>query len=99
MPLLLDEPRLVAFRHPEPETPVHVVVASRQHFASLAEVGEEHAALLGELVLAARRIAEKEGILGSGFRIVMNHGADAEQNVPHLHLHVFGGRALHWPPA
>jgi histidine triad (HIT) family protein len=86
----------VAFRDIDPKAPTHVLVIPRAHVASLSET--EDAALVGKLSLLAARIARDEGIAESGYRTVVNTGPDAGQSVSHLHLHLLGGRALHWPP-
>lgn len=87
----------VAFRDINPQAPVHVLVIPREHIPSLAEVGEEHAGLLGHLLLLASRVAREEGLSG-GYRLVVNSGRDGGQTVDHLHLHLLGGRGLGWPP-
>jgi histidine triad (HIT) family protein len=86
----------LAFRDVAPQAPVHVLVIPRQPIARLDQAGPEHAALLGHLLLVAARVAEQEGL--SGFRTVINSGAEAGQTVFHLHVHVIGGRSLAWPP-
>jgi histidine triad (HIT) family protein len=86
----------VAFRDIDPKAPTHVLVIPRAHVASLSET--EDAALVGKLSLLAARIARDEGIAESGYRTVVNTGPDAGQSVSHIHLHLLGGRALHWPP-
>lgn len=88
----------LAFRDIAPKAPVHVLVIPRAHLASLADAGDGHDALLGEVMLAARDVARKEGLDESGFRTVINTGADGGQEVMHLHAHVLGGRGLSWPP-
>jgi histidine triad (HIT) family protein len=90
--------RLVAFRDIDAKAPVHILVIPREHIASLDAADERHRALLGEALLLARRVARDEGIAERGYRTVINTGADGGQSVPHLHLHVLGGRALAWPP-
>ncbi len=87
----------LAFRDIDPKAPVHLLVIPREHVASLDDLEIGRRELAGELLLAARRVAEREGI-GGGYRIVANTGADAGQTVFHLHLHVMGGRAMRWPP-
>jgi len=90
--------RVLAFRDINPQAPTHVLLIPKQHLAaSAAEVGPEHGALLGELFGLAARIAEREG-LSQGWRLVTNVGAHAGQTVPHLHLHLLGGRPMRWPP-
>ncbi|HET8630325.1 MAG TPA: histidine triad nucleotide-binding protein [Thermomicrobiales bacterium] len=88
----------VAFRDLNPQAPTHVLVIPRRHIGSLHEAGEADAALLGRLLLTAREVAEQEGLGTNGYRVVINHGPDAGQSVPHLHLHVLGGRPFAWPP-
>jgi histidine triad (HIT) family protein len=90
--------RLVAFRDIDPKAPVHILVIPREHIASLDASDERHRALLGEILLLARRLARDEGIAGRGYRAVINTGDDGGQSVHHLHLHLLGGRGLSWPP-
>ena len=86
----------LAFRDVHPQAPVHVLVIPREPIDSLAEAGQEHGALLGHLLLVAARVAQQEGL--TGWRTVINSGAEAGQTVFHLHLHVIGGRPMAWPP-
>ncbi len=90
----------VAFRDINPTAPVHVLVVPRRHVENAAFVANEHAEELVAMLMAAREVAEQEGIGGSerGYRLVFNVGRDALNSVPHLHLHVIGGRSLSWPP-
>ncbi|MBO9369042.1 MAG: histidine triad nucleotide-binding protein [Chloroflexi bacterium] len=86
-----------AFRDIRPVAPVHVLVVPNKHIAALSEVTEEDQAILGRMLLVARRVAEQEGIAQSGFRLIVNNGPDANQIVYHLHLHVIGGHRLRFP--
>lgn len=88
--------RCLAFRDVNPQAPVHVLVIPREPLASLADATDEHEALLGHLLLMAAKVARQEGL--SGWRAVINSGAEAGQTVFHLHVHVIGGRPLQWPP-
>lgn len=90
--------RTVAFRDLDPRAPVHVLVIPRRHLATIAEIEPGDAELVGELFVAARAVAEKEGVARSGYRTVINAGSDGGQSVGHVHLHVLGGRRLTWPP-
>jgi histidine triad (HIT) family protein len=92
--------RTVAFRDIAPAAPVHVLVVPRTHVDNAATVGPEHAEDLAAMVVAAREIAQAEGIGGEerGYRLVFNVGRDSANSVPHLHLHVIGGRPMTWPP-
>jgi histidine triad (HIT) family protein len=93
-PFIYQDDDVVAFRDIQPQAPVHVLVVPRRHLASLNDVADE--GLLGRLVAAARRAAANAGL--EQYRLVINTGADAGQSVPHLHLHVLGGRVMAWPP-
>ena len=86
----------LAFRDIQPQAPVHVLVIPRKPLESLRSAEEENAELLGHLLLVAARVAKQEGL--DDFRTVINTGAEAGQTVFHLHVHVFGGRPLAWPP-
>jgi histidine triad (HIT) family protein len=96
--IVLTNQTVTAFRDIDPKAPVHVLVIPNQHVGSAAEVGPGNGALMAALVVAANEAAAKEGVAESGYRLVMNVGADAGMSVPHLHLHVLGGRRLEWPP-
>ena len=94
----LDEPNLLAFHDIQAQAPTHVLVIPKKHITSLAHATAEDAALLGELMDAARRVAESLGLANDGYRTVINTGTNGGQSVHHLHVHVLGGRALSWPP-
>jgi histidine triad (HIT) family protein len=96
--VVAETERTVAFRDIEPKAPTHVLVVPREHVISAAEVGPEHAETLAELLTTARSVARSEGVAERGYRLVLNVGEDALNSVPHLHLHVLGGRRMAWPP-
>ena len=84
-----------AFRDINPAAPTHVLVIPREHIADNAKgLGPEHGSVLAEMITTAQRVAEQEGIDESGFRLVFNVGEHALNSVPHLHLHVLGGRQM-----
>ena len=87
----------LAFHDVNPQAPTHLLVIPRQHLVSMAHTEPEHAALLGHLMQVTAGLAKKLG-LASGFRVVLNSGADGGQTVDHLHVHLLGGRAMNWPP-
>ena len=87
-----------AFRDIQPAAPTHVLVVPRRHITDAADVGGADGDLLADMLLTAQRVATTEGVAGSGYRLVFNVGEDAANSVPHLHLHVIGGRRLGWPP-
>ncbi len=87
----------VAFHDIAPQAPVHVLVVPRKPIPRLGQAAELDQALLGHLLLTAGKLARDLG-LANGFRVVINHGRDGGESVPHLHVHLLGGRALAWPP-
>jgi histidine triad (HIT) family protein len=87
-----------AFRDINPTAPTHVLVIPRAHIENAHALTPEHAAVLSEVFQTAREVAEAEGVAASGYRLVVNVGDDALNSVPHLHLHVVGGRPMSWPP-
>ena len=86
-----------AFADLHPQAPVHILIVPREHISSMADAGESKRDLLGHLHWAASQIARDKGLV-NGYRIVVNTGEDGGQTVDHLHLHLLGGRQLHWPP-
>jgi histidine triad (HIT) family protein len=96
--VVLEDERTLAFRDISPQAPVHVLVIPRRHVTSAATVEAGDGDLLAGMVVAARAVAEQEGVLDRGYRLVLNVGNDALNSVAHLHLHVLGGRRLGWPP-
>jgi histidine triad (HIT) family protein len=92
---VLSTATVYAFRDISPQAPTHVLVVPKEHVADNAGgLTAEHAAVLADMVTAARRVAEAEGIAASGYRLVFNVGDDALNSVPHIHLHVLGGRRM-----
>lgn len=92
--IVYQDKEFLAFRDIHPQAPKHVLIVPKAHIASLTDLTSEQETLIGRLVLRANDIAEKEGIAKSGYRLTVNCGADGGQIVPHLHLHLFGGRRL-----
>ena len=90
--------RVVAFEDANPQAPHHVLVIPREHIESLDDVAKGDEGLIGHLFRVAAQIADHRGIGESGYRTVINTGPDAGQSVPHVHVHLLGGRPLGWPP-
>ena len=88
-----EDAHVVAFRDINPQAPSHVLVAPRRHVASIDGLRDDQE-LLGRVMAAAVTVAQTEGLARSGYRLATNHGRDGAQTVPHLHVHVLGGRAL-----
>jgi histidine triad (HIT) family protein len=87
-----------AFRDISPAAPKHILVVPKRHIRDAAELKPSDGDLLAALYTTANEVAEQEGIAESGYRLVFNVGRDSLNEVPHLHLHVIGGRRLGWPP-
>ncbi len=87
-----------AFRDIAPAFPVHVLVVPRRHVANAADLGPRDGGLLAEMFTTAQAVAKAEGVAERGYRLVFNVGDDAQNSVPHLHLHVLGGQRMGWPP-
>lgn len=96
--IVWENEEVIAFHDVDPKAPVHVLVVPKRVISRLADTVESDRMLLGQLLLATRRVAEKLDLLTSGYRVVINSGPDAGESVPHLHLHVLGKRPLSWPP-
>ena len=89
---------LLAFKDLNPQAPVHLLIIPTEHIPSLIDVQNGQTALIGKAVGLANRLARQFGLDPSGYRLVINCGPEAGQSVPHLHLHLLGGRRLQWPP-
>ena len=94
--LVAEDEHSLAFRDINPQAPVHVLVIPKEHVPSLDQASDP--TMLGRLSLMAAEIARREGISRDGYRTVVNTNSAAGQTVFHVHLHLLGGRAMHWPP-
>jgi histidine triad (HIT) family protein len=85
---------LIAFRDIHPQAPVHDVIITKRHIPSVNDLTQADRALASKMLLVAKQIAEKEGIAVKGYRLAINCGPDGTQEIPHIHLHIIGGRLL-----
>jgi len=92
--IVYQDENFLAFRDKEPQAPTHFIIVPKIHITSLTEFTEQQQELAGRLIIIAKNLAEKEGVDKRGYRLVMNCGPDGGQAVPHLHLHLIGGRRL-----
>jgi histidine triad (HIT) family protein len=92
--MVYQDEDFLAFRDILPRAPTHVLIIPKTHIPSIAELTEEQQELVGRLIIIAKNLAEKEGIAEKGYRLVINCGTEGGQLVPHLHLHLIGGRKL-----
>ncbi len=84
----------LAFRDINPQAPKHLIIIPKTHIASLAELTGQQQGLIGRMIILARNLAEKEGLAERGYRLAINYGPEGGQVIPHLHLHLIGGRKL-----
>jgi histidine triad (HIT) family protein len=96
--IVYEDDQVLAFRDIRPATPTHVLIVPRKVIPRINEAAPEDAAVLGHLLLKAAQVARQLGLDKDGYRLVINNGANAGETVPHLHLHILGGRAMSWPP-
>jgi histidine triad (HIT) family protein len=89
---------VLAFEDIRPVAPVHILVIPKDHIPTIKDLKPEQAPLLLRMIDLANQVARDRGISRDGYRLVINQGPQAGQSVYHLHLHVLGGRAMHWPP-
>lgn len=95
---VLETDNVLAFRDVDPQAPTHVLLVPKQHIAGLNDLPALDAGVMDALFAAAATVAHQEDVAVSGYRTVINCNADGGQLVPHLHLHLLGGRRMEWPP-
>lgn len=92
--IVYEDDKVLAFNDINPVAPVHVVIVPKVHIANVNDLTPENAAIVGDIHLAAKKIADRLGIADKGYRLINNCGADAGQSVFHLHYHLIGGLKL-----
>jgi histidine triad (HIT) family protein len=96
--IVYQDDEVLAFRDVNPQAPTHVLVIPRKHIATTNDLDEGDAAVVGKMMLAAKKVAADEGFAHEGYRLVLNCNEGAGQTVFHIHMHLLGGRRLTWPP-
>lgn len=96
--IVYEDDLCLCFHDISPQAPIHLLLVPKKHIARIAETKADDQNLLGHLMQCVKTIAEQEGFDKSGFRTVINNGADGGETVPHLHIHILAGRKLTWPP-
>jgi histidine triad (HIT) family protein len=96
--IVYEDDQVLAFRDINPQAPTHALIVPKRPIPRVAEAKPEDQELIGYLLLKAAEVAGKLGLDQSGFRLVINNGADGGETVPHLHVHILGGRYMKWPP-
>jgi len=95
--IIYQDDHVIAFLDIFPAAPIHILIVPIEHIASINQLTEEHTDLVGHMFIAARQLAEENGIAKSGYRLIINSGPDANQTVFHLHLHLLGGQPMRYP--
>ena len=93
-----EDDRVLAFEDINPQAPIHILVIPKKHISTLLELKSDDNELVGYMFQAANKIAKEKNIAERGFRLVMNCNRESGQTVFHIHLHLLGGRIMHWPP-
>jgi histidine triad (HIT) family protein len=97
--IIYETENILAFKDINPQAPVHILIIPKIEIPKVTDIkGKEHAALLGEMIDVANKLAEELDIAKDGFRLVFNCGNNGGQEVYHLHMHLLGGRRMKWPP-
>ena len=96
--VVYESETVLAFRDINPQAPIHILVIPKRCISGIAAADEGDRELLGDLLLAARLVAQQEGVADNGYRLVINQGRDGGQEVDHVHIHVLAGRSMTWPP-
>ncbi|MBQ4813865.1 histidine triad nucleotide-binding protein [Pseudoalteromonas luteoviolacea] len=96
--IVYEDEKALAFKDINPQAPFHVLVIPKQPIATINDVNEENAHLVGHLHLVAAKLAKEHGFADNGYRVVMNCNNDGGQTVYHIHLHVLAGLEMGWPP-
>jgi len=96
--LVYEDDLVIAIRDINPQAPIHILIVPREPFVSVNEFDEGHAAIAGQMLVAAAKVAKQLGLDQSGYRLVINNGRDGGQDIEHVHMHLLGGRRLGWPP-
>lgn len=94
--IVYEDDKVLAFNDIAPQAPVHILVIPKKHVDTVDQLADM--SVVSDLFAVMKKLAAEQGIDKSGYRIVINHGKDAGQAVPHLHFHLLGGRRLAWPP-
>lgn len=96
--IVYEDDQVIAFRDVAPQAPCHILIIPRRHIATLNDLTDTDSVLMGHMIMTAKRIAADEGLAAAGYRLNFNCNAHGGQTVFHIHLHLLGGRQLHWPP-
>ncbi len=94
--IVYEDSNFIALKDINPKAPLHLLIIPKEHIISVNHLGGKNKELIGELFLVAQKIAQKQGVAETGYRLIFNVGKNAGQTIDHLHLHLMGGRKLAW---
>lgn len=95
---IYEDELVYAFEDINPQAPVHILLVPKKHIPTLLDLKEKDKELMGHLYMIANRLAKERGVADRGFRTLINCNPESGQTVYHIHLHLLGGRMMHWPP-
>jgi histidine triad (HIT) family protein len=96
--IVFEDDQCLAFRDISPQAPIHILIIPKKTIARIGAAQADDQSFLGHLLLTAADIARRENIAPTGYRLVINSGPHGGETIPHLHIHLLGGRHLNWPP-
>ena len=96
--IIYEDDLILAFKDINPQAPTHILIIPKEHFPSLNEIPEENKEILSHILINIKRIAQQTGASEDGYRVVLNSGKNAGQEVLHIHFHLLSGRRMTWPP-
>lgn len=96
--IIYQDELMVAFRDIRPQAPTHLLVIPKEHIATINDLTSKHQELVGKMILCGQKLAREANLDQSGYRLVFNCNENGGQEVYHIHLHLLGGRRMHWPP-
>ncbi|PIV42244.1 MAG: histidine triad nucleotide-binding protein [Candidatus Nealsonbacteria bacterium CG_4_10_14_0_2_um_filter_40_15] len=94
--ILYEDNNVIVFKDIKPKAPLHILIVPKKHIPSINHLESEDKELVGEMFLVAKKMAKKQGVAKTGYRLVFDTGENAGQTVDHLHLHLLGGKKLPW---
>jgi len=96
--IVYEDDKAMAFEDIHPEAPVHLIIIPKKHIPTVLDITDEDQDIMGYLYLVVNRIAVDKSLTEDGFRLIMNCGKSGGQEIPHVHIHILGGRLFGWPP-
>jgi histidine triad (HIT) family protein len=96
--IIFEDPEIFVFNDIKPQAPFHLLVIPKKHIATINDVDTTDELLMGKMILTAKKIAKDQGFCEKGYRLIFNVNEHGGQEIFHIHLHILGGRPMHWPP-